>query len=751
MNRSRTIKRVASGAIIAAAAAGACVLACGPFLSDLRTVATVYPAHPEQYGRGQVGVVRPHFARRYLLQAYRRFSGQPPLANIVPPGPVSNDTPEMTALQTWQRERRAVLGPVALTGDTAAAPILTYRRIGNYQSIENCLDAGFLSAVATLKARAARYGASSPVTRDWIKAQDAVFYNCAGDPFVAPVNAAPSADALVRADRAYQIAAAHFYATHYDEAIERFRAVAADPASPWRPYGRYMAARALIRQGTVPEKRQTAPLLAAEAELKRMLEDPAASALHASARGLIDFIAVRVRPAERLRELSAVLTRERTVTNQQLVDYVRLMDGFVGDTTTYAYAEVPERVAVARSADLNDWVLAMQGTGAEGTSRALAKWKETRSPPWLAAALWRVPAAHADAAALLEAAARVDPSSPAFATLAFLRVRLLAASGRRDEARAVLATLPSKPADGVEPETLNLLAAERFMLADSMQELLASAPRSMLPEEVSSWQGRPIGTGAARQPVFDNDAGEIFSKRMPLARLVEAATSRTLPDRLRLRVAGAAFARAWLLKRDDDALALAPVLRSLSPSLGADVERFEAAPTPEARRIAGLGLLLRTPGIRADVKGLEDDEDYSHPELQRQFDHVFRRVWWCGVERGGYERERKDSELIEVLYGGEEVPSPAFLTAAERASVQREHATILALGAAPTYLAREALKWAQATPADADAAEALAHAVEGTRWGCTDGQSSTASRAAFQALHRLFPRSEWARKTRYWY
>jgi hypothetical protein len=750
MNRSQTIKRIASAAIVAGAAAGAYVLACGPFLIDLRTVATVYPAHLEQYGRGHLGVVRPHFARRYLVQAYRRFSGQPALRNVVPPAPVSNDPPVPTPLETWQDERAAPLGAEA--GGAAPPPILTYRRVGDYQSIENCLDGGFLSAVATLKARAARFGASSPVTRDWIKAQDAVFYNCAGDPFVAPASAAPSADPLVRADRAYQIAAAHFYATHYDEAIQRFRAIAADAASPWRPYGRYMAARALIRQGTVPEVRQTAPLLAAEAELRRVIEDPAAASLHASARGLIDFIAVRVRPAERLRELSAVLTRERTVANQQILDYERLMDGFVGDTTTYVYDEVPERIAVAQSADLNDWVLAMQGTGAAATSRALAKWKDTRSLPWLAAALWRVPAANADSGALLEAAARVDPSSPAFATLSFLRVRLLAAAGRREEARAVLATLPSKPGDGVESETVNLFLAERFMLADSMAELLANAPRDTIPEEVTAGIRQPLISDAPRQPVFDNDAGDVFSKRMPLARLVEAATSRALPERLRLRVAAAAFARAWLLRRDDAAVAVAPVLRSLSPPVRADVERFEAAPTPEARRIAGLRLLLRTPGIRANVKGLEDDNDYyTQRELRRQFDHVFQRDWWCGADRDGYERERADSELIEVLYGGKEVPFPAFVTAVEQAAVQRERAAILALGAAPTYLAREAVKWAQAQPADAGAAEALAHAVEGTRWGCTDRQSSAASRAAFQTLHRLFPRSEWARKTRYWY
>ena len=111
-----------------------------------------------------------------------------------------------------------------------------------------------MSAVRTLTARVAQYGESSPQARDWIRAQNAVFSNCSGDSLVLPEPAPASADPLTRADRAYQAAAAYFYGLHYDEAVTRFRAIAGDTSSPWRPYGRYMAARALIRQAVVPEK-----------------------------------------------------------------------------------------------------------------------------------------------------------------------------------------------------------------------------------------------------------------------------------------------------------------------------------------------------------------------------------------------------------------------------------------------------------------------------------------------------------------
>jgi hypothetical protein len=77
--------RTLIAATAAAAATTAYVLACGPFLTEYRAIETIKPAHPDAYTRGNVGIVRPRFARRYLVQAYRRFSGLEPLPGLVPP------------------------------------------------------------------------------------------------------------------------------------------------------------------------------------------------------------------------------------------------------------------------------------------------------------------------------------------------------------------------------------------------------------------------------------------------------------------------------------------------------------------------------------------------------------------------------------------------------------------------------------------------------------------------------------------
>jgi len=62
-----------------------------------------------------------------------------------------------------------------------------------------------------------------------------------------------------------------------------------------------------------------------------------------------------------------------------------------------------------------------------------------------------------------------------------------------------------------------------------------------------------------------------------------------------------------------------------------------------------------------------------------------------------------------------------------------------------------ALMFSAGEPASAQ--ETIALAIEGWRWspcGTTESKSSF-PREAFALLHRQFPDSEWAKKTKYWY
>jgi hypothetical protein len=514
----------------------------------------------------------------------------------------------------------------------------------------------------------------------------------------------------------------------------------------------------MIRLGTVAAAsaaERDMHLAAAEEELKRVLADKTASALHESARGLIGFIDARLQPIDRLHTLSKTLASATAVSAEDVDDYRWLMDHLIGDTVDYDYTSVGRRADMIENDELTDWVLAVQGKGAGAADRALERWRATQSPLWLVATMWTLPSQHPAAGEVLDQSRSIDRASPAYSTVSFLRVRLLADLGRRDEARALLATLPNEPGPGFLLETVNLLRAERFLLAGNLDELLTAAARdTVIPHPVSVTE--PDGRTRTEvkpysQPVFDEDAGMSFTRRMPLDRLVVAATSPILPSRLRVRVAMAAWARAVLLGRDDASLRVAPVIRQLAPQTAADVDRFLKASTPADRHLAAVLLLVRTPGLHADVRGLDDDDSIEESEPARTFRHGGGN-WWCGFDDPKLEgRWQGVPELINVLYPRQQIPYPTFITEAERLANERELAALRAVGPARSYVAAEVLLWARARPKDPDVPEALALVVEGWRWGCGDNDNWQLAERAFATLHSRYPQTEWAQRTKYWY
>jgi hypothetical protein len=502
-------------------------------------------------------------------------------------------------------------------------------------------------------------------------------------------------------------------------------------------------ARSRIRLHTLAGFVDNAPSTAleqAEQELLSVIDDPVAAPLRVSAEGLLAFVRVRLRPEA---ELRANATRIATATALQsfaLQDFAYLLDRKVGDTVDYEYDSAVSD-ELRNTHDLVDWVLAFQGHGDEARDRAITRWQTTKSLPWLIAALSKVRGHHVVAESLLEAASRVPPSSPAFATISFYRVRLLIDLGRPDSARAVLAGLPVDVQPDASAETLNLYRGQRLMLAQTFDELLRAAPRMSLNEFLTA--------DRTTLPIFDEDAGVVFDERLPVDRLVAAAQSGILPARLRARVATAAFTRAILLGRHDRALAVAPILRSLAPGLAPDLDRYTNEATDDGRRRAAVMLILRTPGMTREIRGLDDNYSTDFSEPRRTFDN-FVPVWWCAPQP----RERgaaKSSQLIHLLYLSHTVPFPSFISTEEQTAANGELNELDRIGHATRYLGNAVLEWAQQRPSDPEVAEALARIVNGWRRACRDPQDADLARRSFQALHRLFPNTEWARQTKYWY
>jgi hypothetical protein len=718
--------------------------ACGPFFTNAIFVYTKHPDFPlERFAAGQIGVLQRSYARSYLAAAYRNLINEK-LSDQEVAGLKAlwddrlnnaGEVDDSEWIRKWNEARAKVPG-------AAAVQISAFRnreKPHEYEGYVNCQEDAFANAEATLTERIKRFGADSPNVREWLKAQDTVFSNCregANMPEAAPADL----DGLIRADRAYQIAAAHFYAAQFDEAARDFDAIAHDSSSPWHDVAAYLAARSLLRKGSLADKEEEGKPFLSEAEnrLQAIVNDKSLTRSHHAASRLLNLTRLRLRPEEKLHELSqAIVKRGATDDFKQTVwDYTVLLDKYLGDEVKID--EVPQAI---RGDDLTDWILTFQDGSANSASHAIDRWQATQKLPWLLAAIASVTGREPKVNALLEAAAKVDHDSSAFPSLAFHSVRLLMETNRSDEARSFLDRVLARDRKNLTPSALNLLLGQRMTLSQNLEEFLQNAQR--VPSGMSdNNDGREIpdepgkDTPAEANYFFDWDAANVFNQLMPAATLGLAARSQKLAPNLRRDVVQAAFMRTALVDDRVTANQAAATLSSLYPELKDYLAAYQRAATPDTRRFAAAYLALKFPGLRPYVTvGLSRTSNLEEVDS-------FRDNWWCGDPPSVYvQDEGAKTEPVSV---------PLFLKTSQTVAA-REAAAIHALGTGPNYLAQTAISFGTKNPADARIAEALHLAVKSTRYGCTDKETGRWSKAAFDLLHRRYPNTSWAKETKYWF
>jgi hypothetical protein len=726
--------------------------ACGPFSLDAIFVYTVHPGYPlERFARGEVGVLQPTYARSYLYVAYRHLTG------------LNFSQSEQKALtELWKDRLEFSWNPgdeewikawLAARQKVASLPeppqIGVYRnreKPNEYETYLNCQKDSFDTAIATLNERIAKYGVDNPAVRSWIDAQDQVFANCSEGRHI-PVAADASADALARADRSYQIAAANFYSSNFDEARKGFESIADDATSPWHLTAPYLVARTLIRKASLgPDDAKQDSLKEAERQLKKVLTDKKLTTTHAAASRLNNLVRLRLYPSERLHELAhALLVKgQNDDLKQQLSDYTILLDGFLETDEAKPRDEL-------KGDDLSDWISTFQATSVEARDHSLARWRATGDATWFISTLTKVDGQHPNTPELISQALNVKPNSPAFAAARFHAVRLLMESGKTSEACALIDQLLKTNRAQLDPSAVNLLTRQRMLLATSLAEFLNYAPR--VPASLS-WNddGREVPTedsdvSAERKalkgkPLFDEDTGRILNRQFPLIVLKDAAISTELPVELRRDVAQAAWLRAVLLGDSKAADELVPTLNTLVPELSAFLNDYLSAADPDAKRFGAIYAWLKFPGLEPVVDvGIGRDTP-----LNRQ--DTYRDNWWCSAGGGAAEIEGNKEAAPSSAKTNQ---SPLFLSPAQTARGAKEWSTLNALGAAPNYLCRQVIEWATKTPNDPRVPEALHLAVASTRYGCTDKDTGRWSKAAFDLLHRKYPNTSWARKTPYWF
>jgi tetratricopeptide (TPR) repeat protein len=757
--------------------------ACGPFFPITIFIQSRHPDLPlEKYAAGEIGIVQPSYSTSYLVVAYRHFSGQ------------SFDASEQQQLVAlWNHHlngENQTAGNKVKTGQEIWADTWDelsglpahqraqqpkterHGRIGNiddYQNFDNCLDDAFRTAARTLRDRAQRFGSESAAVQSWLVAQETVFLNCAGpnadtkQPFL-PEAAETTLPQIIRVDRDYQIAAAYFYGGKFEEAKERFRAIAADSSSPWRATAALVAARCLIRAatlGTDDEKIREARFSAADSQLRVVLANPAFKSVFAGAERLRGFVEFRVQPDARLVELGNSIEKRSSpgTLRQDLDDYAQLIQRAPEESIAF-----PAKISALREQSaITDWILTFKSQTAANAAHALQRWQETHSPAWLVAALACSRGDSSHLVELLDAAAKLPSSSAAFLSVSFHRARLLAESGGNDQARQELDNILKTPPDRMMTSARNLLLALRMKLARSLGEFLEFAPRQIsvvtsdgddsdLPD--LSWcRGQKVECEkmSAPHPEFDADAAQVMTQAFPTRLLADAAVNPHLPDQLRLQLAQAAWTKALFLNDDATASRLAPLLSSLAPNLAGELKAYSAAPSSAERNFAAVFLVLHHPEMRPYIS-----TGVGRQSAPGEIDD-YRDNWWCCFTpppEGGYNYYSMYTNLsgpLAALYPDRSVSSPSFLPEKDRQLAEKEWNTIRESIGGSSWLGQQVLEWAKSHPDDPRVPEALHFAVRATRYGCSDDETGKYSKAAFELLHRRYAQSEWTKKTPYWF
>ncbi len=697
----------------------------------------------EGFAAGRLGVLQGAHWRIYQVLAWRALHGLPlPAAEfkalnlrgwLVGPEGMGYDhgyDPAKNGVAAWLAAR-----------DTVAPPLPEKARPGvevttaSYSTYINCPVPAFERAAQTLRDRLRQYGA--PAAQAWVAGQDAVFANCAPRPpqGAAPPAAAPilppavppSAPAWLAADRAYQEAAALFYAGQHAKARQAFLAIAADPRSPWQPLGAYLATRSLIRQATLMPAAAGQNGLAAEARplletarrelLAQAPRDPAAAAL-------VGWVDARLRPAERLAEAGRALQTGALAGAERvalLSDYLALMD--------------KQEDRLAQSAEpLTAWIGQMQGAvdpydaaaRATGQARARERWRQDFDPAWLlplAALAQRWADLSPDE---LQAARNVPAGWAGRQTLNWHLARLMLVSGQEAAADSAIDQALQDPS--LSPTTRNRWLQLKLASAASLNAMLAAARRAVaepgsatavpVPDET-----RAVGTVSG----IGDDFPQRIYRHLPLSTLAALAANPAFPAALQPSHAELVFTRALVLEDWATADKLAQAVAASRATTRHLYQRYLAAQTPQARRLAAALLIVNTPELSPAAVSARGPDRY----------------WGC-LATGESDR----SGLLDV-------PVRA-LSEGEQAQARREMGVLEALPLRSRWIASTLMPWAAGKPDDPEAPKALHFLVASTRLECGAGErpnpgAPNPSKDAFQLLHKLWPASEWAAKTKYWY
>ena len=741
--------------------------ACAP---DFLTAVFSYVRHPDfprsAFIDGRLGVLQPTFARSYLVIAYRHLNGigmnqrerEQARDYYKDRATGSWDHSGTDWAAQWREIRSRIQSPAAPPTILIGNGQLAYDA-ETHSFFLNCAEDAFRIAIQTLDARRRQFGASSPIFRSWIAAQDNVFENCQSRPAAIPSEAPSSLPVLLRYDRDYQIAAAHFYAGHYQTALDLFGRISREPASPWSVVSRYLVARTLLR---LMDDERTAETAAAQLkiETESILADPNLVSIHGMTWNLVERAGIREGDQNYFRELARLLssTGQDDGFREELWNYTDMYDGVIGESDPNAVFRPKKSISPDpsrfRDSDLSDWIFCFQ-SDASTYSHSVARWKQTRSPAWLLAALSNGSAAAAAKDGLLEAAAAVPETSPAYLTARFHLFRLQEQAGNKVATRDGLSALLASPLLKDLPSSVNLFRALRMLAAPTFNDFLQFAARKPVMitfqinvGETPDFYGNAAGKAQIAGDRFDHDATHVLNYETPFRLLNRAALGEYLPTELRSEALMVAFTRGLMLRKDLSEIA--KKMTATEADLAPLASAYLRETSDEGRRFAAAVLILHRPDARPYFAS-----GISRQTLPGKIDN-YRDNWRCPMDiqielDSRANQSDWSSGEPNVLLSSAGGVIPDFLAADSSSEAKAEFAKLATLSAATDFLGWIVIQYAESHRDDYRVPEALHNLVRAGRFGCADVYTWKTTQAAFRMLHLRYPRSEWAMRTPTWF
>jgi hypothetical protein len=755
----RVLRTLSVGLILSAMALPA--FSCGPFFDDSCFTFTLHPDLPlKMFASGKLGLVQPTYARSYLVVAYRYLKGEPlsaaereqalKLWNYRLGAGDGDDSSAKS--QKWFELRKKTMAAFAdkKKDDKTFDSFDIFRTVNadNYNPYLNCPGDAFDTATKTLLNKVSKYGPDSKQVKDWLKNQDKVFCHCQSPGYdysknvqrpepEFPAPAPADADQESKQDRAYQIAAAHFYAAQYEKALSAFSAIALDSSSPWQKIASYMTARTLIRKATVDAPKDTladaAGLSAARAKIVALMAEPEMASFKNSLDSLLHFVDLRLSPGECLDRISAKLGNCDEHFGKDLDDYIFLLNiAFKedpdGNSETHTIAD-QNLAKIMRAHELSDWLWTFSSKDDASLSHALGRYHEKKDLPWLICVAAKLKGKEPVCPEILSALAKIDKTNSAYLTASYHHARLLEAQNK--PANEVID--PALAAGGA-PSALNALALLKLSVAPTLDDYLHWAYRSAA-GTIAGADGCELSDDWGKlndkndytipAPLLRPEAAAVLNSRLPLSSFLAAAQSPRIPAGRKFDFAQAAFCRAFLLK-DSKSMGQAAVLLKAQLQLKSLLDAYDSA-VGDSKDFAAAFMILKNPGFRPLVT--------ASLGRQTQFDKL-----------DDYQDNYWDAKIDDAS-----ACAGKFLTPADIAQARAELKALEKNGVASDFLGQIVFAYADKHPTDARVPEALHRLVRATHLSARDNATSAVSKKAHTILHSKYKGNAWTTKTPYYY